>query len=600
MSRSLRRALAGSSLLSAAAMAADTVSFSVNGSPDNASAAVDPSFAGFGIEPSQLFFFMGFSDPNQLTANLLSNLADYTGQPPHVRLGGNTQDYMIYDGSHNAWNIKHNENHTAKGDVAPDSMLIGPRYFEAANRLPQGTPVTWGLNLAYNEDDAVDRVVEMAQQISDRCDNLNLVSFEIGNEVDIYVDHQFRPDSWGGKTYVDQWKTRAAAVYEQVLKPKNISSNFFDAAASTAWVSGTSFTIDDLVKYGITDQAADSQDPYLASWDQHDYYYFLGDTDYPITLDYMMRWPTTPSQFNEALGAQMKQARKTDYPYALREMGVVGPVGQHGVSDTFAAGMWTLNFLMYAATLNISSVQFHLTSNSNASAWQPTQVFSTPAHVRPLYYGMAAFDQTIGASCKARVAQASIDSLPNGYDGYVNAYSVYQGERLGSIVVLNGKLVNETTENKPSLTVSISLPTNLAGETVHLSYLSADGADSQSNVTWNGMSYEANGDGTSSKVSGDDDTVKVKDDGTLTIQVRDTQAVVASIGRRVGSDTDSDEDACSAVITKGLGPTHTAAAGSGNGNDDDKDGAAPGLGGQGVMLSAILAASFALGGALLI
>lgn len=58
--------------------------------PDGASATINPSFAGFGIESSNLFSVTGMEQPNDLTFNLINNLANYTGKPPHIRLGGNT------------------------------------------------------------------------------------------------------------------------------------------------------------------------------------------------------------------------------------------------------------------------------------------------------------------------------------------------------------------------------------------------------------------------------------------------------------------------------------------------------------------------------
>ncbi|CAJ2501445.1 Uu.00g042980.m01.CDS01 [Anthostomella pinea] len=577
MGRSICAALAAGSLLGSA-LAADVLSFSVDDAPNNASAAIDPSFAGLGIEPSQLYYYMGGAETNQFSINLLNNLANFTGQPPYIRLGGNTQDYMIYSASNDEWIIKNNPNSTGQGHIASDSMLIGPHFFDAANRLPQGTPVTWGLNLAYEEDDYIDQIVATAQQIKDRCTNINLRSFEIGNEPDVYLDNGFRKGTWTGTQYNNEWTERAAAIYKQVLEPKGVSSNFFDAAATTAWVSGTTFGVQGLVSEGIDDKVSGSSNSYLGSWDQHDYYYFLGATGYPITLDYMLQLDTTETQFNSALGPQLTEAKATDYPYALREMGVVGPIGLAGVSDTFAAGLWTMNFLLYAASQNISSVQFHMTAESNTSAWKPTDEGGVQPFVRPIYYGMAAFDQTIGASCNATVAPASINSYPDGYNGYVKAYAVYQGAGLGSIVVINGKLANVSASDKPSLTVEVTLPTSLAGQTVHLSYLTGDGADATKGTTWNGLSFEQNGDGTQSQVSDDDKTLTVGKTGNLSITVRDTEAIVASFRNKIGADTSSDGDACSAIVTKGLGATATASAGSakstGTADNDDDSGAA--------------------------
>ena len=64
-------------------------------------------------------------------------------------------------------------------------------------------------------------------------------------------------------------------------------------------------------------------------------------------------------------------------------------------------------------------------------------MYGLQPYVRPNYYAWAAFDQTIGASCQARVAALPLASAPAAYANYVRAYAVYQGTSLASIVVLN-------------------------------------------------------------------------------------------------------------------------------------------------------------------
>ena len=81
---------------------------------------------------------------------------------------------------------------------------------------------------------------------------------------------------------------------------------------------------------------------------------------------------------------QLTESFDAGFPYFLREMGVVGPIGAHGITDTFAASLWTLNFFLFAATLNVSSVQMHMTDNSNASAWQPISYYGNDPFVRQI------------------------------------------------------------------------------------------------------------------------------------------------------------------------------------------------------------------------
>ncbi|KIW17511.1 hypothetical protein PV08_04705 [Exophiala spinifera] len=538
--------LAGASLITLAA-AQSTVSLAITAKPTaGVSKVISPSFAGFGIESSNLYSFTGGSSENQLTRNLLANLANYTGTPPHLRIGGNTQDYFIYDQSQNDYICEHNPNPVGQGNYPSDMLIIGPRYFEVINRFPSNTPITFGLNLAYEESDYIDRITTMASEAIKGLNNVNLVSFEIGNEPDLYLQNGFRTGNWGGQVYTQQWLDRASAVWEQVLRPNNLPSSFFEPG-TTASTIGTSFMIEDLDQFGITVQANNSDKPYVASWNQHDYYYYIGVSTYPLTQYDFMTLSTTNDQF-AAWVSQIQQAFDTDYPYALREMGVVGPIGMDGITNTFGASLWTLNFLLYAATLNISSVQLHMTDNSNASAWQPVEFYGNQPFVRPNYYGAAAFDLAIGPGCQAQVGGFIFHDAPAVYAGRIAAYSIYQDSSLATIVLINSNPANVSSTDKPTLTFELSLPTEFAGQDLYLSYLTNAGADAKHGTTFAGVSYEENGDGTASRVNDTIPKVTIGDDGSVSVPVRDTQAVVANIGAALAQRS-SNASACAALAS---------------------------------------------------
>ena len=530
------------------ASAQNTVSLAFTAQPTaGASDIISPSFAGLGIESSNLFSYTGGSSANQLTQNLLANLANYSGTPPHLRIGGNTQDYLVYDSSQNDYAWTKNPDPTGPGAYAANSMVIGPRFFEVIDRFPSNTPITFGLNLAYDQPDYIDQITKMATEAVSGLTNVNLVSFEIGNEPDLYLQNGFRTGSWGGQVYTQEWLDRANAIYQQVLKPKNRPSNFFEPGA-TASTIGTSFMIEDLDSFGIDVKANGSANSYIASWNQHDYYYYIGVSTYPLTAYAFMTLSTTNDQFAAWL-SQIQQAAATPYPYALREMGVVGPIGLADITDVFGASLWTLNFFLYAATLNISSVQMHMTDNSNASAWQPIEEYGNQPFVRPNYYAFAAFDQLIGPTCEARVGGYVVPDPPAAYGGRVAAYSVYQAETLASIVLINSNPANVSETNKPSLTWDLSLPTQFAGQELYLHYLTNDGADAKHGTTWNGVSYEQSGDGTPTLVNDTVSSVTIGSGGSVSVVVRDTQAVIANIGSPIGQQR-ANPSACSALAAK--------------------------------------------------
>jgi hypothetical protein len=233
---------------------------------------------------------------------------------------------------------------------------------------------------------------------------------------------------------------------------------------------------------------------------------------------------------------QVGIALKTGLPYVLREMSSVGPIGMPGVSDTFGASLWTLNFFLYAASIGISSVQMHMTDNSNASAWQPIPMYGhDTTFVRPQYYAHAAIAQIIGnGNGTTQFYTLKTSDVGAAYDGRIRAYTMYSTNELQAAVLINSKLADSSVSNKGSFTFNLNLGSANANKDVYLSYLTAPGAESKTDVTWNGMSYD-DITGNSTIVDTNENKLKTDGSGRLTVQVRDSQAVVANIGAKLGS-----------------------------------------------------------------
>ncbi len=234
--------------------------------------------------------------------------------------------------------------------------------------------------------------------------------------------------------------------------------------------------------------------------------------------------------------------------------------------------LWTLNFFLYAATVQVSSVEFHMTDNSYGSPWEPDSSDGTPPHVRSSYYAFAAIDQLIGAKCNTRVASLN-PSQPNGYDNTITAYSVYRGDDLSAVVFINGQPSYGPSASAPTVSFQLSLP-QFAGKTLYQSVLSAATIDATTNTTWNGLSFEQSGTGapTSVQDGGSGRTYRVGSDGSVTVSVRDSQAIMLQLDSQVGSDNRVDEKACRqlAGTLPDANPSGSGATGTFSGN-----GAAP-------------------------
>ena len=231
--------------------------------------------------------------------------------------------------------------------------------------------------------------------------NVTVVGFEVGNEPDLFIQNGYRSNTYTVEQYGTEWLSRVSSIYATLLQPKGLASNFFEpaATATTATAVGKPYRIANLVKTDV----ANSNGIYVAGWNQHDYYYYTNVSSYTLTLELLMNLGQTVQQFNEWAG-QATQAQVTGKPYYLREMGSVGPVGIKGITTHLEQLLWTFNFFLYAATLQISSVQMHMVQDSYSAPWVPVQGASQEAGVRVTYYAWAAIDQIIGPTCQTRIS----------------------------------------------------------------------------------------------------------------------------------------------------------------------------------------------------
>lgn len=548
---------------------------------DTLSQTLLPSYAGIGIEPSNLPAFTGTTEVNPLTYGCLATLANFTGVPSHLRVGGNTGDNALY--SPNATGYTFTNNATGPASLTAN-WYYGPELYTMLDRLPKGTPITFGLNLAYNGSDSVDRIVQQAAATLDLLHNVTVAGFEVGNEPDLYVKNNYRPAGYSEAQYGAEWIQRVQAIHQRVLTPRNLSSDMFEVAvtATTADQNGHPFRVANLV--GDARGLASGNGIYISGWNQHDYtvrtipsalpcaylstlpasradlephcllQYYIGVSGFPMTSDWLLDFDNTYDQFTE-WAAQAQQAKVTGKPYYLREMGSIGPEGIQGISDSFANTLWTFNFFLYAATAQVNSVQLHSTQTSYSAPWQPISILNTPPHVRSCYYAYAAIAQLIGAQCSTRVASINPSNTPSGYDGRLAAYAIYTANDLTGLALINSQTSNTSNPTGNSIAFTFSLP-ELAGQTFYLSHLTAAGTDATSNTTWNGLSFETLPNGKPQLVNDTLQTAVADSSGTVSISVADGSALVANLGSRLGSNPVVNQTNCDA-LNHNEGPSGT-------------------------------------------
>ncbi len=156
---------------------------------------------------------------------MLNNIADITGNKPNIRVGGNTQDYAIYNSSLDV--AIYGIIDPKRSPDYPTTVWIGPSYFESYLTWP-GCKYSHGLNLALGAnlsakwqpqgwDTLEDTVPLLCKALRDD----RLYSWEYGNEPDLYAissQGPVRPPSWNVTEYVRQWHNGTNEIKKMVQK----------------------------------------------------------------------------------------------------------------------------------------------------------------------------------------------------------------------------------------------------------------------------------------------------------------------------------------------------------------------------------------------
>lgn len=153
------------------------------------------------------------SSPNRFSNNLLNNLGYLTGTKPYIRVGGNTQDYAIYNP-----NLTIALNGTINATRSPDyptTIEIGQSYFESYLTWPN-VKFSHGFNMGGNHDDRQWATLIQTAEIA--CKTLGkekLYWWEYGNEPDLFATSSqgpVRPPNYNESDYVTEWLAATRAI----------------------------------------------------------------------------------------------------------------------------------------------------------------------------------------------------------------------------------------------------------------------------------------------------------------------------------------------------------------------------------------------------
>jgi hypothetical protein len=216
--------------------------------------------------------------------------------------------------------------------------------------------------------------------------------------------------------------------------------------------------------------------------------------------------------------------------YILGETNSLYHQGKPGLSNSFGAALWGVNFNLLAASNNIRQVFMHQGTDYRYASWQPIATTKTAIGTKAPYYGNVAVAAALTNSTKSAIRVANIP-LKNETEA---AYAIFSDDKLARLMVINMNEYNYSVPSpspRPEPSYNFTLPTSCKGSGM-VQRLIANGSDAISGISFNGMSWNYELAGGKGQLLGNatrDEIVWVASDGGVSVKVPDSSAALVQL-----------------------------------------------------------------------
>ncbi|POR38839.1 Beta-glucuronidase [Tolypocladium paradoxum] len=495
-------------------------------------------FVSYSIEFSSFPDFAGNrSNPNTFSYNLINNLGALGGTRPYIRVGGNTQDYALYNASQEPALVGVVD--PSRSPDYPTTIHIGRAYFESYRTWP-GVRFSNGLNMGLGGtrpagwQTLVDTVPLACEALGGR-----LYTWAYGNEPDLFstsAQGPVRPPAWDEGAYVWQWLNATAEIRRQV-------DRFCPEMGPPRFMAPSFAGVDNRLSARKTWEAGLDQNEDIEFFSTHNY--ISGATSPGVTLQgtLMNHAVTTQSvdRHTAEYASIFPDAPDSAPPLIFGETNSLYNQGKPGLSNTFGAALWGVDFNLYSASVGVRRVHMHQGTNYRYQAWQPISTDKGSVGTKAPYYGSIAVAAMVAPSNKHPVR---ISSIPLSSDVHEAAYAAHSSGQLARIAVINMHAYNTTVDGAgleplPSPDARRSRRYTFAvegvrdGQTVRVQRLLANGSDAITGITYDGWSYNWDLDrGKPVRLHNVTvgETMRVQK-GEVSVQVPDSSAVLLTFGQ---------------------------------------------------------------------
>jgi hypothetical protein len=258
-----------------------------------------------------------------------------------LRLGGNTSEFAWWKPTPGSAEPEHPQTRMVEGEPKPQYYAVTP---EAVRNLAgflkaTGWTCLYGIGMGTNTPE---RAAEEAAFVAKTL-GVGLQYFQIGNEADLFGRHLRDPKTWSAKTYLEEWLALARAVASRVSGAK---FGMPDVASDVSWLTE------------IADLWPSIENPPHVTTLTHHYYFGGPATNPEVNIPNLLR-PATMARVQKTADTATAAAKKMGARVRMTEGNTCYRGGKPGVSDVFAAALWSADYSLLLASNNYSGVNLH-------------------------------------------------------------------------------------------------------------------------------------------------------------------------------------------------------------------------------------------------
>ncbi|KAI9152130.1 putative glycoside hydrolase family 79 protein [Paramyrothecium foliicola] len=513
---------------------------------------------GYSLEPVWVDAYTA----SDIASNLMSIIGDLTGKPPPFRVGGNTADQTYLHSEQRERSLAFpNETNTEWFNITSSWYDTWADYF------PEGTDLIYTLNFA-DRQDAWENAVAQAEAVYNALGS-KLTMLELGNEIDHFINKDWRPEGWGVDEYVPEWfnlteQIVASDWYESAENPPKFQAGVF---ADPPWVPDQQDQLDDFDIINAT-EAGLVDDDLISAYSVHLYPQSTCDPErwHRMRLDLLSNHTVLWLNVSQYV-PQVAAAREAGKPLVMGETNSISCSGRSGISDTFGAALWGVDYVLMAASIGFEKVYFHLGAHSEYSSFTPLSYEykgeNLTAGVRAGFYG-----HYFIANAVAGNDNYSIAALPGANASDFSGYGIYgSSNSLQKLVFLDMAVWNTTEGRSNPSTISATDATSRSngtrpirhvevnvpwaeGSSVNVLRLSGPGTNAKSDVSVSGTTFDM--DSGDREGDEEEETLTVRARGLLTFDIPSAGGILLQLADSESGDGSGDD--------------------SGNGSDDPDNG----------------------------